>query len=148
MVERFGDAFTSLDGRCTGLGSYFMSTLENFKKGFSLARAKKRPSRIPLKMRNVPAEAIASNHYDADLDAVLLSADDMKNLFDPVIDNICGLLGDQITKAQEDVKEDVEGKRMKVILVGGFASSPYLCERLEAFLEDRNATLATPMKDA
>ncbi|KAI6380277.1 hypothetical protein MCOR25_001704 [Pyricularia grisea] len=144
MAERFGDAFTSLGERRTGLGSHFMSTFENIKKGFSLVRAKKRPNRIPLKMRNVSAEAIASNHYDSDLDAVLLSTDDIKSLFDPVIDNITGLLSDQITKVEEDVK----GKKMKVILVGGFASSPYLCERLEVFLEGRNARLVTPMKDA
>ncbi|TLD31277.1 hypothetical protein PspLS_02168 [Pyricularia sp. CBS 133598] len=148
MIERFGDAFTSLDDSRKGLGSHFMSTFENMKKGFSLARAKKRPNRIPLKMRDVSAEAIASNHYDADLDAVLLTTDDMKGLFDPVIDKICALISDQITKAQEDVEEDVKSKKMKVILVGGFASSPYLCERLEVFLENRDATLATPMKDA
>ncbi|TLS30837.1 hypothetical protein PpBr36_03535 [Pyricularia pennisetigena] len=144
MAARFGNAFKSLDERRTGLGSQFMSSFENIKKGFSLARAKKRPNRVPLKMRDVPAEAIASSHYDSDLDVVLLSTDDMKSLFDPVVEKIRGLLTDQIINAEKHVKD----QKVKVVLVGGFASSPYLCERLEVFLEDRGATLSAPMKDA
>ncbi|KAH8762343.1 Hsp70 family protein-like protein [Hyaloscypha finlandica] len=64
--------------------------------------------------------------YDGEEKLVKLSYDDMQDLFDPVIQDITQLVGQQV----RDAKSNNAAKIDRIILVGGFGESPYLFKEL------------------
>jgi molecular chaperone DnaK (HSP70) len=64
-----------------------------------------------------------------------ISIEDMKAIFDPVVDKIIHLIREQLKAAPQcDF----------VFLVGGFAQSPYLTERVKAAFPDRSNKILSP----
>ncbi|MFC9331496.1 Hsp70 family protein [Kitasatospora sp. NPDC057015] len=75
-------------------------------------------------------------------DSIVVAADEMRNVFEAVISNILGLVDKQIGEMRRQ-RRNSSGKEL-VILVGGFASSPYLQKRLAAHLEGVADLLVPP----
>lgn len=144
LTNRFGDSFTSLGPEQTGPGSQFMDQFENKKKDFSMKSPSKRAQRLFLPMTDLPPRSAAGGGidkwYDRRFSAVLLSQEDMKALFDPVVDIILRLVRDQV----EQVKRRKEPAIETIVLVGGFGSSPYVRERLLDWCADARIRLTTP----
>ncbi|ENH73324.1 hypothetical protein FOC1_g10008809 [Fusarium oxysporum f. sp. cubense race 1] len=97
-----------------------------------------------LKLREIAIGAEIEKYYDPDFNWVLLSKDDMKSLFDPVIDVILKLVKDQV----DQVKRDNEPRIKTMCLVGGFGSSPYVKERLLEWCSEQEIRLTTPWTGA
>ncbi|KAG4293232.1 hypothetical protein FPRO06_12720 [Fusarium proliferatum] len=124
LAKRFGTAFTSLGPQHVGPGSQFMDQFEMRKRDFSLDTPSKKSYKLTLPMRSLVVTPEMQKYYDPDFNWVLLSKDDMKSLFDPVIDVILKLVKDQV----DQVKRDKEPIIKTMCLVGGFGSSPYVKE--------------------
>ncbi|KAK6532392.1 hypothetical protein TWF281_006581 [Arthrobotrys megalospora] len=72
-----------------------------------------------------------------------ISHDDMKSMFDPVVNSIIKLVESQAQKVKtEDGVNQVDGKLTTVILVGGFGCSPYLYRKLEDWAMKHDPPLA------
>ncbi|CAH0044717.1 unnamed protein product [Clonostachys solani] len=140
MVERFGEAFTSLGVDQIGPASSFMDQFELKKKDFSMKNPSKRPHRLVLPMPSLQLTPEIQKYYEKRSSSILLRPEDFKILFDPVIDKIEQLVQDQVSEVEQR-----EGSSISTImLVGGFGSSPYLNERLEIWCKQRNIRLKTP----
>ncbi|VUC31051.1 unnamed protein product [Clonostachys rosea] len=140
MVERFGEAFTSLGVDQIGPASAFMDQFELKKKDFSMKNPSRRPHRLVLPMPSLRLTPEIQKYYEKRSSSVLLRSEDFKILFDPVIDKIEQLVHDQASEVEQR-----EGSSIStMILVGGFGSSPYLNERLESWCQQRNIRLKTP----
>ncbi|KAF5250267.1 hypothetical protein FANTH_4544 [Fusarium anthophilum] len=144
LSERFGTAFTSLGPQHVGPGSQFMDQFEMRKRDFSLDTPSKKSYKLTLPMRNLVVTPEMQKYYDPDFNWVLLSKDDMKSLFDPVIDVILKLVKDQV----DQVKRDKEPTIKTMCLVGGFGSSPYVKERLLEWCSEQEIRLTTPWTGA
>ncbi|KAF5981277.1 Hsp70 chaperone protein [Fusarium bulbicola] len=144
LSERFGTAFTSLGPQHVGPGSQFMDQFEMRKRDFSLDTPSKKSYKLTLPMRNLIVTPEMQKYYDPDFNWVLLSKDDMKSLFDPVIDVILKLVKDQV----DQVKRDKEPTIKTMCLVGGFGSSPYVKERLLEWCSEQEIRLTTPWTGA
>ncbi|EWG55683.1 hypothetical protein FVEG_17568 [Fusarium verticillioides 7600] len=144
LSERFGTAFTSLGPQHVGPGSQFMDQFENRKRDFSLDTPSRKSYKLTLPMRNLVVTPEMQKYYDPDFNWVLLSKDDMKSLFDPVIDVILKLVKDQV----DQVKRDKEPIIKTMCLVGGFGSSPYVKERLLEWCSEQEIRLTTPWTGA
>ncbi|KAF3770180.1 actin-like ATPase domain-containing protein, partial [Cryphonectria parasitica EP155] len=94
MRKRFGGVFEKVPEEKRGVTSKFMKDFEAAKKDFGVSDHP-RNTRLNLKM-----QAKASEHYDDDDNEVILTGFDMKQLFDPVVQQVLGLLQKQI-KATE-----------------------------------------------
>ncbi|CAH0022627.1 unnamed protein product, partial [Clonostachys rhizophaga] len=143
MVERFGEAFTSLGADQIGPASSFMDQFELKKKDFSMKNPSKRPHRLILPMPSLQLTPEIQKYYEKRSSSVLLRPEDFKILFDPVIDKIEKLVQDQVSEVERR-----EGSSIStIILVGGFGSSPYLNERLESWCKQRRIRLKLPWTD-
>ncbi|KAK6497417.1 Ubiquitin-conjugating enzyme E2 6 [Arthrobotrys musiformis] len=68
---------------------------------------------------------------------IVLSREDMRNIFDPTIDSIISLISGQIKSAAEAAKTGRAPQRVKMILlVGGFGGSPYLRRRVQEWIKE------------
>ncbi|KAJ0131460.1 Secondary metabolism regulator laeA [Fusarium oxysporum f. sp. albedinis] len=144
LSERFGTAFTDLGPQHVGPGSQFMDQFEMHKRDFSLDTPSRKSYKITLPMRRLVVTPEIEKYYDPDFNWVLLSKDDMKSLFDPVIDVILKLVKDQV----DQVKRDNEPRIKTMCLVGGFGSSPYVKERLLEWCSEQEIRLTTPWAGA
>lgn len=144
LAKRFGTAFTSLGPQHVGPGSQFMDQFEMRKRDFSLDTPSKKSYKLTLPMRSLVVTPEMQKYYDPDFNWVLLSKDDMKSLFDPVIDVILKLVKDQV----DQVKRDKEPIIKTMCLVGGFGSSPYVKERLLEWCSEQEIRLTTPWTGA
>ncbi|WJG37027.1 uncharacterized protein FOBCDRAFT_146923, partial [Fusarium oxysporum Fo47] len=144
LSERFGTAFTDLGPQHVGPGSQFMDQFEMHKRDFSLDTPSRKSYKITLPMRRLVVTPEIEKYYDPDFNWVLLSKDDMKSLFDPVIDVILKLVKDQV----DQVKRDNEPRIKTMCLVGGFGSSPYVKERLLEWCSEQEIRLTTPWTGA
>lgn len=143
MVERFGEAFTSLGAGQIGPASSFMDQFELKKKDFSMKNPSKRLHRLILPMPSLQLTPEIQKYYEKRSSSVLLRPEDFKSLFDPVIDKIEQLVQDQVSEVERR-----EGSSIStIILVGGFGSSPYLNERLESWCKQRKIRLKLPWTD-
>ncbi|TPX16453.1 uncharacterized protein E0L32_003747 [Thyridium curvatum] len=139
MQRRFGEAFQKLPEKKRGINSKFMAEFESAKRDFNDPRIP-RTHRLHLKM-----DVGNCRYYDAEDEEVLLSSQDMKELFDPTIDKIISLTHNQIeqTEAQSlDVKARYE------LLVGGFGESRYLYRRLYHESDPKGIAVFNPPKSA
>lgn len=144
MAERFGDAFTDLDPEQIGPGSAFMDRFEQRKKDFSFSNVRRRVHRIPLFMPDLKHPAKTESYYEKRSSSVLLTFADFKELFNPVVKKIIGLINDQVSRATDQKETPIS----TIVLVGGFASSPYLRESIQEWCEGNEIRLTTPMSGA
>ncbi|KAH0499221.1 hypothetical protein TgHK011_006426 [Trichoderma gracile] len=144
LAQRFGDAFTSLGSQQIGPGSAFMDQFELKKKDFSMMTPSKRAHRLVLHMPNLRSTPSIEKYYERRSSSVLLTQEDYKMLFDPVVDTVIGLIQDQVKQIKDMREQRIE----TIVLVGGFGSSPYLKERLTEWSETRSIRLTTPITGA
>ncbi|KAF5965228.1 Hsp70 chaperone protein [Fusarium bulbicola] len=121
MVDRFGSAFSSLPYEKRGAGTKFMNQFESAKRDFGLSK-RSRKYRLDLRLQ-VPN----SQWYDGDDNEVIITTEDMKSLFDPLIKQIIALLEQQIQATMTEGKLEVK----TICLVGGFGESVYLLNKLK-----------------
>ncbi|KAF2163638.1 hypothetical protein M409DRAFT_25826 [Zasmidium cellare ATCC 36951] len=119
LVRRFGSAWKSVKASRRG---NFLRRWEDVKKSFN-GDTNGRPQRLgPVFMDGVPN----SEFYDDEDGFVLLSGKDIKDVFDPTVEQVIGLV-----EQQRDMIR-AQGKRLdRLVLVGGFGDSPYLYQRLK-----------------
>ncbi|KAK1240839.1 hypothetical protein MKX07_006272 [Trichoderma sp. CBMAI-0711] len=144
LAQRFGDAFTSLDAQQIGPGSAFMDQFELKKKDFSMMTPSKRAHRLVLHMPDLKITPTIEKYYERRSSSVLLTQEDYKMLFDPVVDMVISLIQDQVNQIKKKQEQRIE----TIVLVGGFGSSPYLKERLTEWSETRSIRLTTPITGA
>ncbi|KAK3369988.1 hypothetical protein B0H63DRAFT_514209 [Podospora didyma] len=121
MRSRFGDAFDCLPPHKTGATSEFMGKFESAKRDFGTSQYS-RTYRFHLKMK-----VENSDYYDSVDDEVLLTSEDMKSLFDPVVKQIIGLLEQQVEATKEESSIEIN----TLVVVGGFGESPYLYSKIK-----------------
>ncbi|DAA75364.1 TPA_exp: HSP70 family protein [Trichophyton benhamiae CBS 112371] len=124
MSRRFGKAFDMLPAKKKGPGSEFMRKFEIVKKDFGFNIDEDKIYELPLNMR---ANKVKSEYFDDEERLVLLSSNDIRQLFDPVVDQVIGL----VRKQMDDAEEAESGIINRIILVGGFGDSEYLREKME-----------------
>ncbi|OJJ97569.1 hypothetical protein ASPACDRAFT_1890175 [Aspergillus aculeatus ATCC 16872] len=126
MSHRFGDAFDRLPMSTKGPGSAFMDKFEIIKKDFGSSTSYDIFA-LPLNMK-LP-HTTSPEYFDVEERLVQLTSDDMRTFFDPVVDKIINLLQGQIAEARK-----LRGKKPinRIILVGGFGGSEYLCRRVRS----------------
>lgn len=144
MADRFGDAFTSLGPEEIGPGSSFMDQFELKKKDFSKKTPSKRAHRLMLHMPGLKVNSSMEKYYERRSSSVLLTQEDYKMLFDPVINMIIRLVEEQVNQIKLKKERPIE----TIVLVGGFGSSPYLKEQLTEWCQDRGIRLTTPITGA
>lgn len=121
-----------------------MDQFELKKKDFSGKNPSRRALRIPLHMPLLhPAEGMAK-YYEERSSSVLLTHDDFKILFDPVVETILSLINDQVSRTASMKETAIE----TIVLVGGFAASPYLTEKVSEWCKARCIALTTPVSGA
>jgi tRNA A37 threonylcarbamoyltransferase TsaD len=144
MTKRFGTAFTSLDPEQNGPGSQFMDTFEHKKRDFSMKNPSTKAIKIHLPMPALSSDSNLDQYYNRRLSYVLLSHDDMKSLFDPVVEMILKLVDDQVAQVKRVKAAPID----TLILIGGFGASPYLRQRLQEWCAKSNIRLTTPWSGA
>ncbi|KAK3369733.1 hypothetical protein B0T24DRAFT_708613, partial [Lasiosphaeria ovina] len=117
LSERFGHAFEKLPVKYKDPRSLFMTEFEKVKHNFGSAdNDVYEIGPIPLGSGHKP------EYFDEDEEAILLSREDIEEIFDPVIEDIIRLVTQQVAQ--------VLGKKGKhinlIVLVGGFGNSNYL----------------------
>ncbi|KAK6828704.1 hypothetical protein RU639_003752 [Aspergillus parasiticus] len=138
MSDRFGDAFDNLPMRRKGPGSEFMKKFEIIKRDFG-SSDESTDFELPLNM-TVPDPDPA--YFDDEERLVILSSDDMRAIFDPVIDQIVSLVKLQIKDARQETGKDVI---KRIVLVGGFGDSEYLRKTMRSSFESgENITITIP----
>ncbi|KAF1995081.1 hsp70-like protein [Amniculicola lignicola CBS 123094] len=138
LTQRYGTAFTSLPPEHTGPGSRFMQAFESKKRAFSGIQVGRRGHKLPL---NMPDALASASGYDKRWNDIVLSHDDMKKCFDPVVEKIIELVSSQVSAVTRAGNPRVE----TIILVGGLGESPYVREKLSEWVQSRNIRLTTPM---
>ncbi|QSZ31534.1 hypothetical protein DSL72_001101 [Monilinia vaccinii-corymbosi] len=137
LSKRFGSAFDNLPVGQTGPGSRFMAAFELLKRDFGRNNEREEVELGPLNL-DVPDSA----HFDEEDRLVLLSHNDMENLFNPVIDEITRLVKQQVDAARDTQKAKIN----RIILVGGLGESPYLNKKLKLWCtKNGNITLICPL---
>ncbi|GAQ09157.1 hypothetical protein ALT_6478 [Aspergillus lentulus] len=138
MSERFGAAFKDLPFTQKAPGSKFMDNFQVIKETFCCS-AVDRVYRLPLAMAlNNPNPTF----FDAENQLVLLSSNDLRGIFDPVLRQITQLIHRQIESANQEIGRFVINK---IVLVGGFSQSAYLRERISGtFAVDGKLAILTP----
>ncbi|OCL13732.1 hsp70-like protein [Glonium stellatum] len=140
MTTRFGTAFTSLPPERTGPGSTFMQQFESKKRSFSSTAPSKRPAKLRLIMPELVRKEEDVIGYDKTYGEILLSHEDMKYCFDPVIDLIIDLVNSQVNAVRKQGIPPIE----TIVLVGGLGESPYVREKLFIWSKEGDMRLTTP----
>ena len=117
-----------------------MDQFEMKKRDFSMSSVSRRPHRLTLLMRSLVMTPELEKYYDPDFSCIFLTQEDMKSLFDPVVDIILKLVEDQVAQ----VKSKKEPRIETMVLVGGFGSSPYIRERLLEWSAQQDIRLTSP----
>ncbi|KAL1641388.1 hypothetical protein SLS58_006089 [Diplodia intermedia] len=125
MVNKFGDAYTSLSQKKRGAGSAFMRSFEAQKKSFG-SKLLGRGDQKYIEVDHIPMDAPSSTRYDNEEAVVNLTWHDMKSFFDPVIKDVTRLVSAQAEQAKKSQHEI-----NRVIMVGGFGDSDYLNECMQ-----------------
>lgn len=145
LARRFGNAFTSLDTEQIGPGSAFMDRFEGVKKDFKGRSPSSRCAyRFPLYMPLLNQTSELKEFYEMRTSSVLLTHNDFKLLFDPVISKILQLIHDQVSQVKQSPEPSID----TIVLVGGFASSPYLVESVAEWCDARSLRLTSPISGA
>ncbi|KAL4734478.1 actin-like ATPase domain-containing protein [Aspergillus similis] len=138
MSDRFGEAFDNLPLKRKSPGSEFMRKFEVIKRDFGHSD-EETTFELPL---NMTLSEPNSDHFDDEERLVILSSDDLRAIFAPVVDQILSLVRQQITDARDDAERDVINR---IILVGGFGDSEYLRKSFRSqFGSDGQITVTVP----
>ncbi len=78
--------------------------------------------------------------------ALIVTPDQAKALFDPVVAEVLALIDEQLRGVAQDSRAG--GRTDTILLVGGFANSPYLEHRVRDHLGGRCAVVVAPETDA
>ncbi|TVY34708.1 Chaperone protein DnaK [Lachnellula subtilissima] len=136
LSERFGSKFKDLPFAQKGPGSRFMISFEKFKRDFGLSDDRDIREIGPIRL-----DVADSVHFDEDERTVKLTYEDMQALFDPVVSEIISLVSQQVKEAKFNKNSNID----RIILVGGFAESPYLNNALEDWCwQNGDITLLCP----
>ncbi|KAH8587066.1 Hsp70 family protein-like protein [Bisporella sp. PMI_857] len=136
LSERFGPSFDDLPFAQKGPGSRFMIAFETYKRDFGLSDDRDVREIGPIKL-----ELPDSEHYDEEERMVKLTYEDMQTLFDPVVSQITSLISQQVKEIKVKRGSNID----RVVLVGGFAESPYLHNALENWCwQNGDITLIRP----
>ncbi|KAH8702220.1 Hsp70 family protein [Talaromyces proteolyticus] len=138
MSERFGTAFDALPAKRIGPGSAFMRRFEALKRNFGLD-TEDTTYELPL---NIRSSQVAPEYYDEEEGSVIVSDQDLRDVFDPVVDQIIRLIK---TQMQDANKEMETGTINRIILVGGFGDSEYLRQAVKkTFGSEKKLTITIP----
>jgi tRNA A37 threonylcarbamoyltransferase TsaD len=121
-----------------------MDSFELKKKDFRRNPTNKRPHRLPLMMQDLKMTLELQKYYEKRSSSVLLTHEDFKSLFDPVVEKVIDLIQEQVDQIKSHKEVPIE----TIILVGGFGSSPYLKEALGEWCTRRAIRLTTPISGA
>ncbi|OAA45111.1 Hsp70 family protein [Beauveria brongniartii RCEF 3172] len=144
MTDRFGYAFLDLDPEKIGPGSHFMNHFEQHKKDFGYSNVNRRAYRIPLFMPALKYTSKTEKFYEKRSSSILLTHGDLMDMFKPVVKKIIFLIEDQVYRTKEKGETPIS----TIVLVGGFASSPYLRESIQDWCDENEMRLTTPMSGA
>ncbi|KAF5704859.1 Hsp70 family heat shock protein [Fusarium globosum] len=126
MEERFGSSFSSLSYQKTGAGSKFMTQFESIKRHFGVSKLAKRH------LIDLNLGCADSQWYRGDENEVVITTQDMIDLFDPVVKKIIALLEQQIQATRSESELEIK----TICLVGGFGESIYLLNKLREWCPD------------
>jgi hypothetical protein len=145
LAQRFGKAFSSLPPERIGPGSRFMNEFESKKRDFAGSRGR---GGRDIKLQLIIPEFIEGKGnvpgYDKGYAEVVLSPQDMRTCFDPVVEKVMELIDAQITAVRRGGNPVVK----TIILVGGLGASPYLGDRVKAYCTQNGIRLTTPWSGA
>ncbi|KAF9629605.1 putative hsp70 family protein [Lasiodiplodia theobromae] len=130
MIQKFGNAYKDLPPRKRGPGSLFMRSFEEAKKAFGTNSLDSNGAPRKVEIENLNMALVSNEQYDHKQSVLKITTNQVKGFFDPVIDQIIGLIHSQIGDAANK-KHDIN----RIILVGGFGNSSYLNSRLQEWCE-------------
>ncbi|KAK7535588.1 hypothetical protein IWX49DRAFT_602368 [Phyllosticta citricarpa] len=134
MIDTYGDAYTQISPKKRGPGSAMMRSFETAKRTFGSGSHGRNEDRL-IEIEHVNMRTPSSWRFDEEEATLKLTYNDMKSLFDPVIDNILCLVTSQANHAS---KSGCFVNR--IILVGGFGDSSYLMDRMRAWCTSQPST--------
>ncbi|KAK6357992.1 hypothetical protein TWF730_007346 [Orbilia blumenaviensis] len=139
LRERIGPSFddtTIWTAKKKGKGSQLMQKFEACKRTFGEDDSESWFLELPVAVNNDYDNRISDGEIE-------LSSDDMKLLFDPVVDEIIQLVKSQAkkVKSEEEEGQETAGKLSTIILVGGFGESRYLYNKLEEWAQQQSPPL-------
>uniref|UniRef100_A0A093VJ31 Heat shock 70 kDa protein 12B n=1 Tax=Talaromyces marneffei PM1 TaxID=1077442 RepID=A0A093VJ31_TALMA len=137
MSERFGPAFDTLPAKKKGPGSAFMGRFEVLKRNFGI-ESEDTTHELELSMR--PSQ-VDPQYYDEDEGAVIISYQDLRDIFDPVVDQIIDLIRIQMEDASKDMEAGIINR---IILVGGFGDSEYLRQKVKKIFGSEKMIITVP----
>ncbi|KAL4942784.1 hypothetical protein BDV06DRAFT_211602 [Aspergillus oleicola] len=138
MSERFGEAFDKLPMKRKGPGSEFMRRFETLKRDFGVSDEQT----IHVLPLNMTIDDPDPKYFDEEERIVMVSSDDLRTVFDPVVDQIIQLVRKQIDDANIEAGKDMINR---IILVGGFGDSEYLRQAFKSsFAFDGKIAITVP----
>lgn len=155
MIDHFGETFSDLPATKIGPNSRLMCEFEAIKKDFG-ASNQEEPFRLRLALPDLQEDEVSNLYYDFDEGEVLLSSDDLKKMFENPVQQVLGLVKQQLASVQKDKKMPGVKVRLSdsycfqanifqtIVLCGGFGSSPFLFNRLEAFCNGKGIRVICP----
>ncbi|KAF3098630.1 hypothetical protein TWF569_009849 [Orbilia oligospora] len=112
-----------------GRGSTLMKTFDSIKRSFGQTTNDVWYIELPVNVEDDEENGIIENELE-------FTAENLKDLFDPVVDQVVGLIRNQVDSVQSC------GKTVSAIfLVGGFGESHYLYQSVEKWAKTQNPPL-------
>ncbi|KAF3937660.1 hypothetical protein ABW19_dt0200502 [Dactylella cylindrospora] len=141
LRSKIGSDFEKRDKwgpRQIGRGSALMKSFDNIKKSFGQTTNDIWFLDLPVPVQDNEAVGIIDNELE-------LTANDLKALFDPIVDQIVGLVSEQVETIRSRAGDNLLST---IFLVGGFGESQYLYQRLVKWANKRNPplTVVNPTK--
>ncbi|KAF7922053.1 uncharacterized protein EAE98_008264 [Botrytis deweyae] len=122
LSDRFGNAFDSIPYTRKGPGSALMNNWEVLKRCFGPTME----NAVTFELGPLYFDLPSSHQYDRDDNVIFLSLEDMKYVFDPIVDRVIKLVKKQVDQAKRQRKAKIH----RIALVGGMGASKYLYSRL------------------
>ncbi|RSM15087.1 hypothetical protein CDV31_005168 [Fusarium ambrosium] len=139
VQQRLGQQAHLLDGAHSGRGSRLMRSFDDAKRNFG-SNQREGENLIEHAIRGLSPDA--NNGFDQEY--ITLSHEDMRSIFDPVVDKIIAL----VESVSRDARQNQPDKPLLgILLVGGFGESVYLHTRLNAWAEAQDPKLLVANPD-
>ncbi|KAF5877191.1 putative hsp70 family protein [Botrytis fragariae] len=122
LSDHFGNDFDSIPYSRKGPGSVLMNNWEVLKKGFGRNMEEAGTVELGPLYLDLPS----SHQYDREDNVIFLSPEDMKSVFDPIVDRVIKLVRKQVDQAKYQRKAKIH----RIALVGGMGASKYLYSKL------------------
>ncbi|KAH8694162.1 hypothetical protein BGW36DRAFT_430185 [Talaromyces proteolyticus] len=124
MESRFGDQFKNKPQKDIGLKSKLMNGFEDIKRMFTEDADSQR---VPF-----PLEWDNADQYDTDNQEIILTNEELRSMFDPMVKNIFELIQGQVEEAKKETNTPIT----TIILCGGLAESKYIRFKIKAFCNE------------